>query len=472
MATTSTSGITFSGLASGMDTSAIVTALVNARAVPIQTMQATRSDLTTKKSVFTTLSSQLSAISAVTKKLDNLSDVTFSSASLGEEFRTLSATSSNTGLFTASVDSARGVTGTHTVTVERLAKVAVSSAGNGNGTSFSATTSAVATGTLAITVGSTTTNVSITSTNATLTGVRDAINASGAAVRATTIYDGTGYKLVVTGTSTGEASDVTVDASGLDQGDLSKTLSFTKSQSAVDSRVVVDGVAIEHADNVVEDALYGVTLSLSSESATAATLSVKTDTTAVSTAIKTFIANYNAAISNINSQNTYSEGQNTPVLFGNSTVRGVEDALARAVSEPVSGTSTYKMLADVGIHLMKDGTLTVDESKLSTALGNDFEGVRSLFVTRNGTDGVAGRVTKLIDTYVNSSSGLIKNAQDGLDAQVEDLDDRIDAATRALESYQETITRQFIAMESAISMLKGQQTSLNAIFNSTSSSSK
>ena len=127
MATTSTSGITFAGLASGMDTSAIVAALVNARAVPIQTMQGTRSDLTTKKSVFTTLASQLSAISAVTKKLDNLSDVTLSSASLGEEFRTLAASSSNTALFTASVDSARGVTGTHTVAVERLAKVAVSS---------------------------------------------------------------------------------------------------------------------------------------------------------------------------------------------------------------------------------------------------------------------------------------------------------------------------------------------------------
>ncbi len=362
----SSSNVSFSGLASGIDTASIIQAMVTARSQPIQTMQSQRAALQSKRSAFSTLSSQLSAIEAISKKLDNLSDVSFSSSSLGEEFRSLSATSSNTALFSAQVDSARGVTGTHTVTVERLAKVAVASAGNGNGSTFASLDAEIATGTLTLTTGGTTTSITVDSSNHTLTGVRDAINASGAAVRATTIYDGTGYKLVVTGTKTGVANDVTLDASGLNQSDLAKTLSFAKTQSAVDSRVLVDGVKIEHGDNVIEDALYGVTLTLNSESATAATLSVGTNVAGVKSSIQSFVSSYNTAIGNINAQNTYTAGQttSTPALFGNSTVRGLQASLAQAVSDPVSGTSTYKMLADVGIHLEKDGRLSVDSARM------------------------------------------------------------------------------------------------------------
>ncbi len=462
----STSNISFSGLSSGIDTASIIQAMVTARSQPILSMQSQRSALQTKRSAYSTLSSQLTAIEGLSKELDNLSDVTFSSGSLGEEFRSLTATSSNTALFTAQVDSARGVTGTHSVTVDRLAKVAVSTAGNGNGASFASTDAAIATGTLKITTGGTTTNITINSSNATLTGVRDAINSSGAAVRATTIYDGTGYKLVVTGTKTGATNGVTIDASGLDQGDLAKTLSFSTTQAAANSRVIVDGVAIEHADNVVEDALYGVTLTLNTESATQATLSVDTNVSGVKASISSFVAAYNTAVGNIRSQNTYTAGQTTttPPLFGDSLVRGLQAAMAQAVSDPVTGTTTYKMLADVGIHLDKDGSLSIDDAKLSDALTNNFDSVRALFISKDGNDGVAARVTKLVDAYVNSSTGYIGDVQDSIDDQVDDLDDRIDSANRALEDYQTTLTQQFLAMESTISALKGQQTSLQAIF--------
>ncbi len=474
---TSISGVSFSGLSSGIDTASIIQALVAARSQPINGMTAQVTGLNSKKGAFNTLSSQLSAFEDAAKALDNLSDVTLTGNSLGEEFRSLSATSSNTSVFTATVDSARGNAGTHTITVERLAKSSVSKGTNANGTEFASLDAAVATGSISIQVGTGTAKpITIDAAHATLQGVRDAINDAHAGVSATTVYDGTGYQLVVTGSQTGKANDVTIDASGLDQTDPTKALAFTKPQAAADSRVIVDGVAVENSTNTVQDALYGVTLNLNAESTTASTLSVQTDTTAVHSAITAFVAAYNTARSNINSQETYTPGNNTtaPALFGDSTVQGIEQALSRAVSDPVAGGGAYKMLADVGIHLEKDGTMSVDDGALTTALSTNFEDVRSLFVSQNGQDGVAGRVAKLMDSYTNTTDGLIGATTKGIDSEVTDLNDQISKAQDALTSYQDTLTQQFNAMESAISKLKNQQLSLGAIFgtSTTSSSSK
>ena len=99
--------------------------------------------------------------------------------------------------------------GSYSIVVDRLA-----AAKTIRSTSFASTTAAIGTGTLTLTVGSTNTSVTVDGTNNTLTGLKDAINGSGAAVTASIVNVGTSgspdYRLVVQSKETGTENTVTI----------------------------------------------------------------------------------------------------------------------------------------------------------------------------------------------------------------------------------------------------------------------
>ncbi len=71
----------------------------------------------------------------------------------------------------------------------------------------------------------------------------------------------------------------------------------------------------------------------------------------------------------------------------------------------------------------------------------------------------------------DSQTGSLVQAQTTAKAQVKDLQTQIDAWTDRLEAYRTSITAKFTAMETSLSSLKAQQSSLTSFFNSSSSSS-
>src|SRR5262249_40644854 len=123
------------------------------------------------------------------------------------------AVSSDESVLTATAGS-NASTGSHSITVSSLARATTQAS-----TTFASTTDLVRQGTLKITVGSTTTNITVDGTNNTLWGLRDAINASGAAVNASIVQvAANSYRLVVNGNDTGTANAVTIDESALTTG--------------------------------------------------------------------------------------------------------------------------------------------------------------------------------------------------------------------------------------------------------------
>ena len=91
----STAGINFGGLASGLDTQAIIRALVSVERAPILQMEQKTSDLQRQKSLFGTLDGLLDKLSESVQKLKRTSD-----------FLTMAATSSDEETLTASASSA------------------------------------------------------------------------------------------------------------------------------------------------------------------------------------------------------------------------------------------------------------------------------------------------------------------------------------------------------------------------------
>ncbi|AWM37366.1 Flagellar hook-associated protein 2 [Gemmata obscuriglobus] len=373
----STSGLNFTGLATGIDTQKVIDGLNKINQQRIDRLNSQKTALTTKQTAFVTLQAQLFDLQSKTNAL---------ARSAGSAFDGRTATSSDSTAATAVAGTA-AVPGTYTVNVVKLARGAqVASAG------FADPNTALKTGTLKITVGSgTTTTVTVGSQNNTLQGVADSINAAGGDVRATVVTDsGTSEaKLLVTSSKTGAANAISVDASGLTGGsgqDLFTGGVPTVLQAAQDAQVTVGGgaLSVSSPTNQINNVIAGVSLNLLKEGQTV-TVSVAADTSGAVKAVQDFVTSYNAVKDLIASQTQYnSETQTAGTLLGNRDVTALSDALASALTDAVPGlTGSTNRLSVAGLSFNDSGKLVFDSSKLTSALndpsGTAAAGFKKLF---------------------------------------------------------------------------------------------
>jgi flagellar hook-associated protein 2 len=228
-------------------------------------------------------------------------------------------------------------------------------------------------------------NVSINLQSDSLQAVADKINSAstGATASVVSVTEGvnTKYRLEITGASSPTFVDAgnTLATLGIVQNTASNEL-----VAAQDASYKVDGVSLTSSTNTIEGVIPGGKITLLKADATTpptTTLSIKSDTDAVANRIKSFTDSYNSAVKFItdNSQfdgDTYETGP----LFGDPVARQFLSTMNSLLMSNIPGlTGNYKNLTDIGIRIDGTGSLSVDSSKLNTAIQTDSEGVRKLF---------------------------------------------------------------------------------------------
>jgi flagellar hook-associated protein 2 len=441
-----------SGIGSGIDINGLVTQLVTAEGqAKSAQLDAREAALQGKVSAYGSLRSAIGSLGVAIASLKNLTTLQGRAASVGDR-----------SVLTASADST-AATGSYQIEVQRLAAAAKLQS-----THFATADTVVGTGTLTIKVGTSPVVLDINSSNNSLTKIRDAINgASGnPGVTATIITALDGAHLVLTGTKTGAANAITVTATGGDGGLLplvydpaNSVTNLTPIQQAVDSRVLIDGLAAENAGNVVTTAISGITLNLLATSVTnvTTTLSVSTDQTATTKAINAFATAYNSVVTGLKPLGSYDATTKTAgPLLGDSTLRDFLSAARRAISANVSTSSSLTNVSQVGVSFAFDGTMTVDATKLGTALNGQFDAVGKLFAS---ADGVATRLDALLAQYTGSN-GLINARTQGLQSSISDIGDSRKALQTRLDALSKRLHVQFNAMDTLVQRLRSTSTFL------------
>ncbi|MCA9672422.1 MAG: flagellar filament capping protein FliD [Myxococcales bacterium] len=439
--------ITFGGLASGLDTGAIIDALVEASRQPINRLQTKKSDYNHKISALSDVMNKLSTLQKSAEALDKASELaSFSAKSSNEDVLKATASSSATA-------------GSYDLTVNTLA-----SAERTYSDTFASkdtTAAGFGAGTLSITVGSAAAvDITIDDSTQTLEDVAAAINSSSAAVSANVIYDGSNYRLVVQGDETGAANAITFSESGTLALNLDEVAN--ERQAATDASVTFDGITVTSATNSLSGAIPGLTLEVYETTATPVTVTIDSDFDAVSDKVQSFVDDYNAVIEAINKQFSFSGEARTDTLMGDASLRSAKRQLQQIVSTQVSGTgSTYDALSRVGVTTERDGTLSFSSSKLKEALAADFQGVSDLFALTDGddqtaNDGVAVTMARQIESMLRAPDGTLQVRKDGLGDSVSDIDDRISMLERRADSYEEGLVRQFTALEQLMSGIQNQ----------------
>lgn len=384
-------GLSFGSATSGQGFN--VTSTVNQIVTNLQAVETPWKDqLTALQNRDTALSSVGTQLSTLATDLQNLTD--FEGALSNK-----TGSSSDTNVLELTSASSTAVAGTHTVTVQNLARTS-SAASDAVGASD------VLTGSITFKVGDgdwQTVNVGDRGTADTLSGLSAAINMAGLGVHSSVLtnVDGTERLSLVSQTG-GAAGEITIaNATNNPKSpttladsttpDKNGGLGLATIQDGKDANFTVDGVNLTSGTNTVSGAIAGVTFQLlstgnsSSSEPEAVQVVIANDTSSIESAIQTFVNDYNTTIKAINTQEGKDTSGNPEPLSGTAVLARLQEGLLSAVSATF-GTSAINSLISLGITASSsdDGTITLDSSTLTDALNQKFSQVVSLFQDLGG----------------------------------------------------------------------------------------
>lgn len=438
-------GIVSSGIGSGLDIAGIVQGLIAAEGQPVETrILQKEARAQAKLSAFGSLKS---ALSDLRDKLDAMKTL--------DGFVARTASSSREDVFTAAA-TGNAYPATYDIEVVRLALAQRLTSG-----AFTGSDSAVGTGTLTVTAGAEQMNLAIDSENNTLAGIRDAINsaADNPGVAATIVNADSGSYLILTSDRTGASNTITVTQSGGDGGlaaleyDPGQGLnSLTESVAAQDALIRIDGFDVVSSTNSFSGAIDGVDIDILAESGGATNaLTVGNDESTARGLVRDFVDSYNALISNFDNQTAFdSETSLGGPLLGDATVRGIRDQIRRELSVSVTDSAAaFSTLSDVGIETQLDGSLKINDERLSEVLEQEFARFGEVF---SATDGYAVRLFDLTDGFL-TSDGILDARTQGLESQIENLNEERVSLNERLASLETRLLRQFNALDSLVAQL-------------------
>lgn len=487
--------ISFSGLASGLDTTAIINSLVQVERIPILQLESQKSTQQSKLDLIGTLKGHLEDLKAKAEELQNLS---------GFLAYTVEASQEGIASFTTNGDA---IAGSHTLNVQSVAtadRYAFDAVIDPNAT-IGATGEA-----LSFEINSTNYQINIPAGGFSLNSLAGEINSlAGVDVTASVVNTGTeqspAYQLVLASNNTGEDFRITnissnVTGLGIDttppdaNGNPQSANHITVGNNAV---AIIDGLTVERSTNDFSDVIEGVTINaISADPDTTINFTVAPDTEEVKAGVKELVDAYNKVITFINGQSQFTEEEGASGdLFGDSILRSVRSAMSNAffdidLSAVQNDTEGFSTLSLVGIDLSNDGTLTINDAEFDEKLAENLNAVADLFVDLDGFDNggalentpaysvdvsadsgltasLIREIERLIDNTADADNNTIKsifNARtESIQAQIKRFDDQIEVKERFLERFEENLVTRFTALETLMGQLNAQGASLTAL---------
>src|SRR5439155_19831805 len=117
-------------------------------------------------------------------------------------------------------------------------------------------------------------------------------------------------------------------------------------------------------------------------------------------------------------------------------------------------------IGGVGLIRAKDGTLTLDETKLDSVLASNPSAVTDLFA---GGGGFATAVTTLTDAYSRAGDGILAGKTQGLSARQAVLQTQADQINTRADALKSQLEAQFTKLETALTNLKSQSAFLTSV---------
>ncbi|WP_171862957.1 flagellar filament capping protein FliD [Citrobacter freundii] len=278
------------------------------------------------------------------------------------------------------------------------------------------------------------------------TGLVDAINSSddNPGVSAALVKTDGQTTIMLTSDTTGAQSGFTATVNGTVI--ASPETAMTTPQDAVINLGGKDGPAITSSSNTFDDVIPGVTMTFTEvsdpdDASDVTTITVAEDSSASQAKVQTFVDAYNTLVDTVDSLTSNGgDGSNPGVFAGDAGLSSLTNQLDDIAHSYYDGVS----IVDYGISLDSDGHLEIDSDKFNEAMEANPDGLTSIFV---GDDSMVAQMDDLMDSYLDSSTGIITMREDNIEDQQSKIQDESDQLTetyntnyeRYLEEYTNTL---------------------------------
>ncbi|MET1153148.1 flagellar filament capping protein FliD [Arthrobacter sp.] len=432
-------GISLDGLASGLDTTALIGSIMQSEALPQTQLKYKSEDI----------QSVVSALQGLNGKVAALATQGTAAAKPGALDLYKATTSSDKVVATTT---AVAKAGSIDFQVTKLAQTQVTVTPKVNAvTGWPYTT---------MTINSGGKDYVIEPLGSNLDDVVTAVNATGAGVTASKVAVGGGdFRIQFTATKSGEAGEFTItDPAG----------AFTDVTAPQDAEIVlwptsslVDKTPIKSSTNTFTDLLPGVSITAKEVTTVPVTLNVVRDDAGITKLASELVSGVNGIFSFVASRTAVSTTTNTSgtstsagIFAGDSLVRSVNQSILSAASLPVGNPATSP--SEIGISITKTGTMEFDGTKFAAALAKDPAG------TAAKVQEIAGRIASAATAASDKYTGTLTTKITGQQSEVRDLADRISDWDARLASRKATLQRTYSGLETALSGMKAQQSWLTA----------
>lgn len=485
-------GISFSGLASGLDSGAIISSLLRLERLPIQQLESKKALSQGKLDLIGTLKGFLESLKTKAEDLSSLAG-----------FLSFKVDASESGVadFTTT-DTAQA--GSYTLSVQSVA--------SSDRWAFDAVADANATigvggEALSFDVNSTTYQINVPAGGFSLNTLASEINSlAGSDSTASVVNTGTEanpqYQLVLGSDETGEdgrITNITTNITGLaidttppDGNGASQSVNnISVGNNAV---ATIDGLEVERSTNDFSGVIEGVTINvLAADAGKTINFTVSADSDEVKAGVKGLVDAYNQIIKFINKESAFSEEEGASgKLFGDSILRSVRSSLnnaffnvdPNALQDDTAGFSTLSL---IGIDVGTDGTLTIDDSEFEEKVGENLAALADLFVDTDGFDnggaavntaafftdttadtGLTVRLISEIDRLIKNQTGadntsvksIFSSRTDAINRQLKRFDLQIESRERFVDRVEAGLVAKYANLESLISQINSNGAAL------------
>ena len=473
------------GVGSGLDVNSIITQLVAVERVPLTKLESEAKALEAKLSTYGKVKSAISALRDAASALTR-----------SETWSRTTGTSSDAGAV-AVTTGASTKAGNYSIQVNQLAAAQSNATGV-----FASADSLVGEGTLSIElgtwgtgqssftpkVGATAINITVGPPAESLAQLRDKINASGAGVIASVLTDASGARLVLRSSSPGasNAFRVTVNDGDGNNGDglglsalafdpSAGMLTMAQALAAANASATLNNLPIDSQGNTLVDVLDGMTITLNRVTSAPVLLSAAQDTPALRKSVDAFVTAYNDLNKLLADQTKLaSAAQNATSLHGDSAAVAIRSQMRQLLGSTSAASSTFTRLSEAGFDVQRDGSITVNETKLASALANPTE-ARKLFgnvdTLVSANNGVATQIRTMADRLLGTD-GTIVTRSEGLRKRIDLNQDRQDHLTDRIAQVEKRLRAQYTALDrqmAQLNSLSGYITQQLTVFNNSGS---
>jgi len=278
---------------------------------------------------------------------------------------------------------------------------------------------------------------------------------------------------VMSSSTTGAGKDVSITGSaGLEDLAISTAADATAEAGGVleraqNAKFSIDGLKLESPTNQVENAIPDVTLNLvAADKEKSIKVTVAQDQDGVSANVRKFVDAYNNLIKTTNSLTRVTKvGEDgkplTGGLVGDSSVRSILSGIQNELIS-ASGGGGVRVLSDLGITTQKDGTLVIDDKKLTSALDKNFDAVGKFFT---GDTGLMKRLDNRVDGF-SQAGGILAQRVSGLEITNAGIKDQREKLALRIESISARLYSQFNAMDTMVAQLSSTSSWLESTLSS------